>query len=134
MASSTGWKLLVAIGALMLATNACGDDSGDKDKTGSGDGDSGDGDGDGAKPPAPLLPANTAGNACTSDNECGPTGKCAKQLTGGMLASLAAGFLDGVDLSMPTPDGYCTNTACKTDADCNRAACASASCRRSSLP
>ncbi len=120
MASSTGWKLLVAIGALMLATNACGDD-GDKGNAGdgdSGDGDKGDGDGDSPKPPAPLLPANTAGNACTNDNECGPTGKCAKELTGGMLISLAGPILGGLDLSMATPGNYCSAT-CKSDADCN---------------
>jgi hypothetical protein len=103
----------------MLATNACGDD-GDKEDGKAGDGDNtGDGDGDGDTPmdPKPLLPANTAGKACGTDNECGPTGKCAKELTGGMLASLASGFLDGADLSMATPTGYCT-AVCKTDNDC----------------
>lgn len=123
MASSTGWKLLAAIGALMLATNACGDDTSKQEGNGdgdSGDGDKGDGDGDGVAPAKPLLEPNVAGNACTSDGECGATGRCAKELTGGMLPSLLGGILpgDGIDISMATPGNYCT-AVCKSDADCN---------------
>ncbi|MFT3927416.1 MAG: hypothetical protein QM778_33085 [Myxococcales bacterium] len=115
MASSTGWKLLAAIGALMLAT-ACGDDSSSNNN----DQGDGDGDGDSTPPPAkPLLEPNVAGNMCSIDGDCGPTGKCAKQLTGGMLPMLLGGFIgQGIDLSMPTPGNYCTAT-CKSDADCN---------------
>jgi len=106
----------------MLATNACGDDTsksnGDGDgDTGDGDGDKG-GDGDGDGDPAPLLPPNTAGLACTTATDCGPTGKCQKELTGGSLPGLIGGVVGGgIDLSQAAPGNYCSAT-CKKKADC----------------
>jgi len=113
--SSTGWKLLAAIGALMLATNACGDNGDKKDPETQGDGD-----GDSTPAPAkPLLEPNVAGTQCAMDGDCGPTGKCKKELTGGMLPELLGGFI-GVDINfaMAAPGNYCS-ASCKTDADCN---------------
>jgi len=121
MAANTGWKLLAAIGALTLGTlaiNACGDDTTPAKDTG-GDGD-GDGDADaGAIKTEPLLPADTAGKACTADPECGSKGKCQDELTGGSAVGFIGDLLGvNLDLSSSVEGGYCSAT-CKKDEDCN---------------
>ncbi len=133
MAAHKRWNFLAAVGisALMLAANACSEDTtdnkgntgGDGDNTG-GDGDNTGGDGDGDSTAKPILGDNVAGKGCAAKADCGTDAKanCATTLTGGTLPGLIAGFLPiELDLSMEAPGGYCT-ASCTKDAQCGEGA------------
>lgn len=111
MVVSNQWKLLVAAGALTFVVSACGED----DPAGLTTKDGGTSNGD-AGPSIVPLPANTAGNACTKDTECGSSGKCATALTGGNASQLLTSAA-GVNFASAAEGGYCT-LDCNTDVDC----------------